>query len=372
MSKRTAGLFRLIAILSVLALVAAACGGDDGESTTTAAPDTETTSGGGDDGGGDTGELTALTVAVPFPDIVMFNMYAVAEGQGYYEEEGLTVEVITADDVRAAVVSGSVDIGVDSAGSAIEGVRSDIGFQIIAGHHCRQGFSFAVQPEVSDVSDLDGTDIVLAGTAGDPAAFEREKVLALNGWDLSTVETNQVFPGPGSDTWREFFIADQVTLIPFFGDDRPALEEDGAKFIVDDVLAFPNDVHLAETNWVAENPDVVEGFLRATMKAIEFYTAPQVGEIPENHADVMTLWRDAGLDDAADFAEANVDSPWSIDAGNVCPNLYYDEVAWNLTISNQNLEPLDFEGTGVNLEHMLAAQASLGIDNSEPIGITFP
>ncbi len=53
-------------------------------------------------------------VAIPFPDITMYSMFTLASDLGYYEEEGLTVEVITADNVTAAVASGSADIAASN------------------------------------------------------------------------------------------------------------------------------------------------------------------------------------------------------------------------------------------------------------------
>src|SRR3712207_2794391 len=57
--------------------------------------------------GGEPGDAedTEITVAIPFPDITMYSMYVLGTDLGYYEEEGLTVEVITADNVAAAVSS---------------------------------------------------------------------------------------------------------------------------------------------------------------------------------------------------------------------------------------------------------------------------
>ncbi len=111
-------------------------------------------------------EDTDITVAIPFPDVTMYSMYVLATDLGYYEEEGLTVEVITADNVTAAVASGSADIGVESTGTVIEAIRGGVDVDLVSGHYCRQNFDFAVQPDIDSVEDLEGTSIVLAGTCG--------------------------------------------------------------------------------------------------------------------------------------------------------------------------------------------------------------
>ena len=94
-----------LAALALLAGCAASSGADPAEPVELA------------DGEPGAAEDTDITVAIPFPDITMYSMYVLATDLGYYEEEGLTVEVITADNVTAAVASGSADIGVESTGT---------------------------------------------------------------------------------------------------------------------------------------------------------------------------------------------------------------------------------------------------------------
>lgn len=309
-----------------------------------------------------------ITVAIPFPDITMYSMYEVATAKGWYEEEGLTVEVITADNVAAAVSSGSADIGVDSAGTVIEAIRGGVEAELLSGHYCRQNFDFAVQPDITSVEQLDGTAVVLAGQAGDPAEFQRALALKEAGWDLSTVNVEIVYPGPDSATWREFFVNDRVSLIPFYGDDRPALEEYGANIVVESLQNWANDFHMAGSAWLQENPNSAVRFLRATMKAVDFMVAPSAGEVPTNKDEVLDIF------EAADFDVADLraqDNPWVLDGHLICPNLYVDEEAWQITIDTQSLQPLDFD-ENVDLGYLLKAQELLGIDNGGPSEIAYP
>jgi len=353
-----------IATLSTIALLggcAADPGTDDG-----AAPDDGSSSQGVTFPEGEVGpaEDTEITIAIPFPDITMYSMYEVATAKGWYEEEGLTVEVITADNVAAAVSSGSADIGVESAGAVIEAIRGGVEIELLSGHYCRQNFDFATQPDIDSIEDLDGTAVVLAGTAGDPAEFQRARVLAEYGWDLDSVNVEIVYPGPDSATWREFLVNDRVSVIPFYGDDRPALEEYGANIIIESLQNWANDFHLAGSDWLAENPNSAVRFLRATMKALDLITAPGVGEVPENKDEVLDIY------EAADFDVADLrvqDTPWVLDGHLACPNLYVDEEAWDITIETQSLEPLDFS-ENVDLGYLLKAQELLGIDNDGVTG----
>jgi NitT/TauT family transport system substrate-binding protein len=296
----------------------------------------------------------------------MYSMYIVGTDLGYYEEEGLTVKVITADDVNAAVASGSADIGVNSAGSAIEAIRNDIGVTILGGHYCRQNFDFAVQPDVNTVEDLDGTDIVLAGTPGDPAEFQRSRVLKEEGWDVDSVDTKVVYPGPDSATWREFFVADKVSLVPFYGDDRPALEEYGAKIIIESIRNWANDVHIVGNDYLEENPNTAVRFLRATIKSVDFMAAPGIGEVPENKDKVLDIY-EANDHDVEDLRSQ--DSPWVLDGHLMCENLYYDKAAWDTTIETEQLDPLDFN---VDLSYLEKAQELTDRDNAPASEVSYP
>lgn len=312
-------------------------------------------------------EDTDLTVAIPFPDVTMYSMFVLATDLGYYEEEGLTVEVITADNVTAAVASGSADVGVESTGTVIDAIRGGVEIDLVSGHYCRQNFDFAAQADVESVEDLDGTSIVLAGTPGDPAEYQRAQVLKEEGWDVSTINAEVVYPGPGSESWTEFFVNDKISLQPFYADDRAALEEHGANIVVESLRNWANDVQIAGTKWAQENPNTLVRFLRATLKATDFMTAPAPGEFPENAEEVLDIY------EANDFEVAELresDSPWILDAHLACPNLYFDTDAWDTTIETQKLEALDFDEG--QLVYLLKAQELLGLDNEGPATLTYP
>lgn len=312
-------------------------------------------------------EDTEIVVAIPFPDVTMYSMYVLGTELGFYEEEGLTVEVITADNVTAAVASGSADIGVESTGTVIEAIRGGVNIELISGHYCRQNFDFAVQPDIKSVDDLNGKSIVLAGTPGDPAEFQRAQVLAEEGWDLEGVNAEIVYPGPGSESWTEFFVNDKISLQPFYADDRPALEEHGATIVVEALRNWANDVQVASPSWVQKNPNTAVRFMRATLKAVDFMTAPEPGKFPENAEEVLDIY------EANDFdveALRNNDSPWILDAHLACSNLYFDTEAWDTTIETQKLQPLEFNRD--QLQILFKAQELLGINNDGPATLTYP
>lgn len=307
-------------------------------------------------------EQSTVTVAIPFPDYTMYMPYLVGKAMGYYESEGLSVKVITADDVNAAVVSGSADIAVNSTGEAIQAIGSGLAITILAGNFCRQVFNFAVQPQIDNVQDLEGKNVVLAGTPGDPTKFQRKKVLRQEGWNLDKVNVNLVYPGPDSASWREFFVTGKVALIPFYGDDRPALEQYGAKIIIEAIRTWANNVHIASPSWIAQNTNTAVRFLRATMKAVQYLMAPGLGEAPAHKDKILKILKSHNFDVST---LRKRDDPWVFDAMMRCKNLYFSKAAWQTTIETQHLKSVDFE-KNVDLSVLHKAQELLDFDNSPP------
>lgn len=346
-------------MITTLAVVSAACGAG----TPSAPPATGSVAPSAAVDAIGVAEKATLTIAIPFPDVVMYGRYWIAEAEGYLKEEGLTVEVVTADDTIAAVISGSADLGVQSAGAAILAIDQGLDAQIVGGHSCQQDFAFATQPAITKVEDLAGKDIVLAGTAGDPAQFEREKVLRDAGWDVTAVGANPVYPGPDSATWREFFLAGTIALMPYYSDDVAALKTYGAAFPITEIKAWPNDVYVAKTGWVDANPNAAARFFRAVMKATKFMHDPALGQQPGNKTRILEIWEANDLD-TADRAAS--DDWTAIGQHNYCENLYYDKAGWDTSVSGQNLKVSATFESGANLSAMLAAQAALGLTNEAP------
>jgi NitT/TauT family transport system substrate-binding protein len=360
---------RSTALLTLVSILLAACAGDNGEDSsapTQGAAPTQVAE-------GEIGpsEQANVVVAIPYSDGGLEQRYFVAREEGYLDEAGLSIEVVTADDPRAAVISGSADIGMIGAGSAIQAVDKGLEIDIFAGHACRQQYSFATGPDVQDVNDLAGMNVLLADSAGDPARFERKQVLSEEGWDLDAVDPpiNEVIAGSGVAV--ESFLAGQVALIYYYSEDVPRLERAGANFPVSELRPWPNDVYIAREDWLQENPNTAAHFLRAEMQSIEFITAPGVGEPPENQDQVLEYWRQQGYEDeAADVAATP--GPYGLGSEEMCPNLYYDQAAWDTTVSIDRMDvSIPFE-EAANLGPLLAAQASLELDNSTPAEIPWP
>jgi ABC-type nitrate/sulfonate/bicarbonate transport system substrate-binding protein len=124
-----------LALLLVLALVAAACGGE-GETTTTAgATDTTQAEEASDttqaEEGSDTtqaeeagGELTPITFALTNQRAIQYAEFYAADALGFFEEEGLDVEIVIVSGSSATVqqiVAGNLEVGNPSGPATAQG-----------------------------------------------------------------------------------------------------------------------------------------------------------------------------------------------------------------------------------------------------------
>lgn len=116
-----------LALLLVLALVAAACGGQ-GETTTTAgATDTTQVEEGSDTTQAEeeaVGELTPITFALTNQRAIQYAEFYAADALGFFEEEGLDVEIVIVSGSSATVqqiVAGNLEVGNPSGPATAQG-----------------------------------------------------------------------------------------------------------------------------------------------------------------------------------------------------------------------------------------------------------
>lgn len=311
-------------------------------------------------------ETTELTVGFRFPNGTFYLPQLVAREMGYFEDEGLTLtEITTATDLGAALQGESVDIAMDWPETPYFDAQAGLPVTILSGYLCRTRTAVAVQGDVESVEDLDGKAITLAGTSGDLQANLRRNLLAEEGWDLDTVNVEEVFPGPGSDVWRQFFVNGQIALMPYYVDDEPVLRDYGANFVMDVLTHAPRGVLIARPDFVEENPNTVTRYLRAMIRAHEYIMAPGQGEEPEHRDEMIAMMEAEG------FTDPLADHMYAFDQQNMCENLHIGDGTWTRLLELYELDYVDLEEVSM-LEPLYAAQASLGYDNAEPIDVTWP
>lgn len=213
----------------------------------------------------------------------------VAHSLGYFEEEGLDVEinlVSGADKVTAAVLSGDVNIGLCGSEATIyvyNGGEKDY-LVTFAGLTKKDG-SFIVSRKKYDdfkLSDMKGKRVI-AGRKGGMPVMTFEWALGQNGIDPKkdvTVDTSIDFASMSGA-----FIGGTGDFVNLFEPQALALEQQGYGYVVASLGELggtvPYTAYSARKSYIKENPDVIKGYTKAIDRGLKYVQEHSVKEIAE-------------------------------------------------------------------------------------------
>ncbi len=259
-------------------------------------------------------ELTKVTVGEVTHSIFYAPQY-VADALGYYEEEGLDVELMLisgADKVTSAVLSGDVEIGFCGSEATIYVYNQGQEDYLVnfAGLTKKDG-SFLVSREKIDdftLEDLKGKHII-GGREGGMPAMTLEYALNSNG--IASDETN-------IDTSIDFasmsgaFIGGIGDFVALFEPNATDLENQGYGYIVASIGELggevPYTVYNAKKSYIEENPEVIEGFTKATQKGLDYVHSHSAEEIAKV---ITSYFPDNSEEEVADIVQKYIDiDPW--------------------------------------------------------------
>ena len=202
----------------------------------------------------------------------------VAHKLGYFEEEGLDVEIILtsgADKVTSAVLSGDVNIGFCGSEATIyvynEGEKDYlINFAALT----KRDGSFLVSREKYDnftLGDLKGKKII-GGRKGGMPEMTLEWALKENGIDPKSdvkIDTSIAFAAMSGA-----FIGGEGDFLSLFEPNALEIEKNGYGYVVASIGKLggvvPYTAYNARKSYILENPDVIEGFTKAIQKGLEY------------------------------------------------------------------------------------------------------
>jgi NitT/TauT family transport system substrate-binding protein len=262
-----------MALVGVMALLVAACGDDDDGGDAQA---------GGDEGGDTTAaeELTTIEVGV-VPVVDVAPLYLGIQ-QGFFEEEGLDVQPAIAQGGAAiipAVVNGDQEIGFSNIVSLLIGQIEGLPVQVIS-----QGIQATDEPDndtaaiavpadsdIQEPADLEGKTIAI-NTLRNISELTVKAALDGEGVDTSTLNFVEV-PLPDMVGQLEAGQVDAAGLVePFITTGKGA----GHRMIIYDRVATEPEMTVAtyftSTQFLESDPDVVEGFVRAMNRSLEYAT----------------------------------------------------------------------------------------------------
>lgn len=221
------------------------------------------------------GDLTKITVSEVAHSIFYAPMY-VADALGYFEEEGLDVDIILsngADSVAASVISGDSQIGFCGSEQSIyiyNGGEKDYLINF-AGLTKRDG-SFIVgrTDKEFNVNDLKGKHII-AGREGGMPAMTLAYTLNEQGISLDDLnfDTSIAFASMSGA-----FIGGTGDYVALFEPTALGLEKQGYGYVVASLGKLGGEVpytaFMAKKSYIKNNPDVIRGFTKAIQRGIDY------------------------------------------------------------------------------------------------------
>lgn len=232
--------------------------------------------------------LTKLKVAEVAHSIFYVPQY-VAHSLGYFEEEGLDVEIILAsgaDKVTAAVLSGDVQIGFCGSEATIYVYNNGEKDYLVnfAGLTKRDG-SFIVARKKYDnftLEDMKGKTII-GGRLGGMPEMTLEWTLKEAGIDVKkdlTIDTSIAFASMSGA-----FIGGTGDFVSLFEPNALQLEKQGYGYVVASLGELggivPYTTYNSKKSYIENNPEIIEGFTKAIQKGLDYTHTHSAKEIAE-------------------------------------------------------------------------------------------
>lgn len=237
---------------------------------------------------------------------VFYTPQYVAHALGFFEEEGLDVEIMLvagADKVTAAVLSNDVQIGFCGSEATIyvynQGEKDYL--VTFAGLTKRDG-SFLVSRKKYDnftLEDLKGK-FVIGGRKGGMPEMTLEWALKENGINPKsdlTIDTSIAFAA-----MQGAFIGGTGDFVTLFEPNALQVEKQGLGYVVASIGELggvvPYTAYNARKSYIENNPDVIEGFTRAIQKGLDYvhnHTDEEIASI------ILDYFPDTSLNDLTEI-----------------------------------------------------------------------
>ena len=255
----------------------------------------------------DKNNLTSVKVAEVTHSVFYAPQY-IADALGYFEDEGLDVEIILtpgADKVTAAVLSGDVNIGFCGSEATIYVYNQGQKDYLISfsGLTKRDG-SFLVSRKKYDnfsLEDLKGKTII-GGRKGGMPEMTLEWALSENGIDPKndvTIDTSIEFAA-----MQGAFIGGTGDFVTLFEPNALQIEQEGLGYVVASVGELggvvPYTAYNAKKSYIEKNPGVIQGFTNAIQKGLDYVHNHSNEEVAEK---ILPYFPDTSLNDLTKIVE---------------------------------------------------------------------
>ncbi|WP_314000637.1 ABC transporter substrate-binding protein [uncultured Paenibacillus sp.] len=228
-------------------------------------------------------------VTVKFSEVIRSIFYAphyVAMSQGFFEEEGLNIDMNTAqgsDKGAAALIAGTADISLVGPETAIYIYNQKGGKTLKIFHQLTmKDGSFLLSREKLDAFDWSGLSgkKVIGWRPGSAPQMVMNSTLNLKGVKDAEVVTNIAAPAMAGA-----FTSGQGDFIQLFEPAASTLIQEGKAYFAASMGeafgAFPETSYVATSDYIRKNPEIVQSFVNAVAKGAEWLKTASDDEIAE-------------------------------------------------------------------------------------------
>jgi ABC-type nitrate/sulfonate/bicarbonate transport system substrate-binding protein len=258
-------------LLCGLTLLAAACGGGGGGAGGAGGGGAQ----GGDEGGGEAA-AEDFTFIFPVESAIQYHPWFVAQELGYFDEEGLNVELVAADGSSAAIqqlISGQGQAALPSPGAFLTAVDSGQDLRWVYSYEYTNIFTIITTPEagVDSLEGLRGQRMGISEAGGGEVPLVRA---VLRDAGLTEGQDVELVPiGEGSALTVESLQSGEVQAYSSSLFDVAALEAAGIETV--DILPeaakrFPSNGIAVTAEGLESNADQLARFARAVAKGVVF------------------------------------------------------------------------------------------------------
>lgn len=224
---------------------------------------------------GSTDALTTVEFGLPTNMGANNSPMAVAEALGYFQDEGLKVDIVVTGDSTSIVQgidSGSLNIGSTPPEPIWQAMTKGSDLQLVYNYIRKQTGSLAVLEDssITSLEDFEGA-VIGQYSLGTSNMLLSEGILASAGLEPD-VDYTHLAVGTGAAALQALKTG-QVDALSLWDTEYAAFEAQGTPlryFTTEEVASLFSTTYFSSADFVADNPEVIEGFGRAMAKATLF------------------------------------------------------------------------------------------------------
>ena len=220
-------------------------------------------------------DLTEITVAVPNPSALTWMPLWVAIGEGYFEDEGLQINVEAVDGsspVLQALSAGQAEIGAPGPGPVLAARGRGIDVVFLYNLYPKSVFGLMVREESAyqQPTDLKGQVLGVGTADGAEVAFTRA---ILDDAGMVEGQDYEFLPVGDGGMATAAFLREEVEAYAAAVSDAAIMGSRGLELreiTPEEYLSYFGNGFAAMRSYIDANPEVIEGFGRALARGTEF------------------------------------------------------------------------------------------------------